>query len=264
MKNLKYYLIIAALAIGLIWLAVGWYKEHQVASTLQDKDKKVKKTILTEAKEIARAVKANGTESVIYDITGNHTPISNVHHTDIPDIVDTAALALDIRTKQLKEITVIAAQYKAEKLQLIAERDSLKNLFYTYNGNGLDLKFTPPNALSPVATADFMGRFGITIAKGNKSRWFTPWKDRELLSVTSDSKYFTVDHVNYIGFDKKTFPFHAEIQTVASYDQFTGAAAGPGVKIQLGRFNASANYRYYDKFKQWGPGATITYKLVGF
>jgi len=264
MKNLKYYLIIAALAIGLICMAVGWFKEHQVASTLQEKNQKVEKKILTEAKEIARAVKANGVESVILDITGNHTPVENVDKTDIPDIVDTAALALDIRTKQLKEVTVIAAQYKAEKLQLIAERDSLKNLFYTYNGNGLDLKFTPPNALSPVATADFMGRFGITIAKGNKSKWFTPWKNRELMSVTSDSRYFTVDHVNYIGFDKKVLPFHAEIQTVSTYNQFTGVAAGPGVKIQLGRFNASANYQYYDKFKQWGPGGTLTYKLVGF
>jgi hypothetical protein len=262
MKNLKYYLIIAALAIGLICLGIGWYKEHQTTVAFRKKEAKVKEQILTGAKEVARTIKENGTEALLLDITDNHTSIKNVNDTDMPDIVDTAALALDIRTKQLKEVTVIAAQYKAQNIQLVTQLDSLKQKFYTYNGNGLDLKFTPPYTPNGLATADFTGRFGITVAKGTKSKFLS--KDKELLSVTSDSKYFTVDHVNYIGFDKDPFPFHAEIQPVASYNQFTGLSSGPGVKVQLGRLNISANYQYYDKFKQFGWGGTATYKIIGF
>jgi hypothetical protein len=263
MKDLKFYLIIAALAIGFICVGIGWYKEHQKTSEYQAKNQKVKEQILTGAKEISRAVKANGAENLILDITGNHTPIKNVDDTDIPDIVDTAAMALDIRTKQLKEVTVIAAQYKAENLELKAQLDSNRHTYYTYNGKGLDLKFTPPYSIADVATADFNGRFTLTAAQGFKKKWLLG-KEKTLLSITSDSPYFTVDHVNYIGFDKEPFPFNIELQPVASYNQFTGVAAGPGVKVEIGRLNLSTNYQYYDKFKKFGWGGTATYRLLKF
>lgn len=262
MKNLKWYIIIVALGVGIICMGIGWYKEHQTTAAYQAKNQKVKEQILTGAKEISRVVKANGSQALILDITGNHTSIKNVDDTDIPDIVDTAAMALDIRTKQLKDVTVLAAQYKAEKLQLTEQLDSMKHAFYTYSGNGLDLKFTPPYAPTNTATADFMGRFGITIAKGNKSKLFS--KSKDLLSVTSDSPYFIVDKVNYIGFDKDPFPFHAEIQSVASYNEFTGLSGGPGVKVEIGRLNLSANYQYYDNFKKFTWGGTASFRLVGF
>lgn len=264
MKNTTNFLIMAALAISLICVGVGWFLEHRKTSAYQASTAKVKEEILTGAKEIARTVRANGTESLVLDITGNHTLISKVDRTDIPDIIDTAAMALDIRTKQLKEVTVLAAQYKAENLQLKAQLDSNKRIFYTFSGNGLDLKFKPPYGQDTNATADFTGRLGITLAKGNKAKWYAPWKNRSLLSVTSDSPFFTVDHVNYIGFDKSSTGFHAEIQPVASYSRFTGLSAGPGVKVELGRFNLSANYQYYDRFKEFTFGGTATYKLIGF
>jgi len=264
MKNLKWYLIIAALAIGMICLGVGWYKSYQTAASFQQKDALVKDKILTGAKEIARAVKSSGAETVLLDITDNHTSNKNVNQTDIPGIVDTAALAIDILKKQLKEVTVINGQYSAEKLQLTAQLDSFRNLYYTYSGNGLDLRLTPPNAMSPVATADFMGRFGITIAKGDRSKWYTPWKSRNLMSVSSDSKYFKVDHVNYIGFDKEPLPFHFDIEPMAAYNKFAGASAGAGINLQVGRFVLRPNYQYYDKYKQFDWGGTATFKIPIF
>ncbi len=264
MKDLKWYIIIIALGAGLICMGIGWYKEHQTTAAYQAKNQKVKEQILTGAKEISRVVKANGAQTLLLDITGNHTSSKNVDDTDIPDIVDTAAMALDIRTKQLKDVTVLVAQYRAENIQLKAQLDSNKRPYYTYNGNGLDLLFKPPYNPTENATADFLGRFGITVAKGNKSKWYSPWKSKDLMSVTSDSPYFIVDKVNYIGFDKDPLPFHAEIQSVASYNEFTGISGGPGVKVEIGRLNLSANYQYYDKFKAFTWGGTASFRLLGF
>ncbi|WP_316778444.1 hypothetical protein [Pedobacter antarcticus] len=253
MKNLKYYLIIAALAIGLICLGIGWYKEHEKTSAYQLTNQKVKDQILTGAKEIARTVNSKGAESVLLDITKNHTTVKNVDRTDIPDIVDTAAMALDIRTKQLKEVTYIAAKYKAENLVLKAQLDSNRKAYYTFNGNGLDLKFTPPYDTNGAATADFTGRLGITIAKGNKSKWYA-WKDKNLLSVSSDSPYFTIDHVNYIGFDHNPALVNVGASIKTNYNKITGIGVGPAVNIKFGNFEISGDYQYYPKFREFVIG----------
>jgi hypothetical protein len=264
MKNFKYYLTIAILAAGLIFVAVGWYKEHQTTSAFQAKNQKVKEQILTGAKEIARTVKANGAESVLLDITGNHVSNKDVNNTDMPDIIDTAAMALDIRDKQLKEVTVIAAQYKAENLHLKAELDSNRRLFYTYSGNGLDLKFTPPYTPQDLATADFNGKVGITIAKGDKVKWYTPWKAKSLMSVSSDSKFFTIDHVNYIGFDKDPINFHLQAQATTSFNKMTGLGVGPGLKLELGRFDFEGTYQYYQQQRNWMYAAKASFRIAGF
>lgn len=263
MQNLKYYLIIAALAIGFICMGIGWYKEHQTTSAYQASSRKVKEQILTGAKEIARTVKENGTEGLLLDITGNHTPIKNVGRTDIPDIIDTAAMALDIRTKQLKEVTVMAAQYKAENLQLKAQIDSDKRTYYTYDQNGLKLKFTPPYDTVKTATADFLGRFSITAAQGYKKKGLFG-KQKTLLSITSDSKYFTIDHVNYIGFDKDPVNLNLEAQATASFNKMTGVGVGPGVKIEIGRWDLSGTYQYYQQQRNWMYGANATFRLARF
>lgn len=262
MKNLKYYLIIAALAIGLVCLGIGWYKEHEKTSAYQLKNQKVKDQILTGAKEIARTVNSKGAESVLLDITQNHTTVKNVDRTDIPDIVDTAAMALDIRTKQLKEVTYIAAKYKAENLILKAQLDSNRRAYYTFNGNGLDLRFTPPYDTNGAATADFTGRLGITIAKGDKTKWYN-WKNKSLLSVSSDSPYFTIDHVNYIGFDHNPAQVNVAASFKTNYNKITGIGAGPALNIKIGRLDLDGSYQYYPNFKQWIIGAGATFKILG-
>lgn len=263
MKNLILYLIITALSIVLIIVGYKWYQDGQKLDKLESSKDDVAKQILTGAKEIKRAVNAKGAESVLLDITGNHTSVNNSNKTDIPDIVDTAALALDIRTKQLKEVTNIVALYKAENLQLKAQLDSNHHTYYTYDANGLKLKLTPPYDTAKLATADFIGTLGITIAQGYKRKWFLG-KEKTLMNVTSDSKFFTIDHVNYIGFDKDPVMFNVEGQATASFNSSIGVGVGPGVKIRLGKLELGGNYQYFQQERSWLYGATAAYKIFGF
>lgn len=261
MKNVKFYVIIALLAAALISIGSKWYQAHESLKILEAGKQEVVKQILTNAKEISRVVKANGSEAILLDITGNHTLSKNSDKTDIPDIVDTAAMALDIRTRQLKEITVIAAQYKAENLQLKSMLDSSQHTYYTYNGNGLQLKFTPPYDSLKNASADFVGTFGITLAQGYKRNWLFG-KEKSLLSVTSDSPYFKISKVNYVGFDPSPQGFNLEGKWKASYNNIAGGATGPALKMTLGRFGIEGDYQYYPDYKKWSWGASTEF-IIG-
>lgn len=261
MKNVKFYLMIALLAAALISIGSKWYLDHQSLKILEAGKQEVAKQILTSAREINRVVKANGSETILLDITGNHTLSKNSDQTDMPDIVDTAAMALDIRTRQLKEVTFIAAQYKAENLQLKAELDSGKHIYYTYNGNGLQLKFTPPYDSLKNASADFIGTLGITLAQGYKKKWLFG-KEKSLMSVTSDSPYFKISKVNYVGFDKSPQGFNIEGKWKASYNTIAGGATGPALKATLGRFGIEGDYQYYPDHKKWSWGASTEF-IIG-
>jgi len=260
MKNLKFYLVIAALIIGLLYVGYQWYQDSRSLKVFEATKREVTKQILTGAKEISRVVKANGTEAVLLDITGNRTSNKNADKTDIPDIVDTAALALDIRTKQLKEVTQIAAQYKAENLQLKAQLDSGHHLYYTYEANGLKLKFTPPYDTVKNATADFLGTFGVTLAQGYKRQWFLG-KEKSLLSVSSDSPYFKINKVNYVGFDRAPPDFGLQAKWKASFNNIAGPASGPALSLKLGRFDLEGDFQYYINNKSWSWGASTEFTI---
>jgi|GEM_PF-4515631 len=264
MNNLKFYLIIGVLSIGLTSALVAYFEEHNQVTAFKSTNQEVKKQILTQAKEVSRAVNAKGIENVIMDVTNNHAPSKvAADNTDIKDIVDTAAMALDIQTRQLKEVTVIKARLEAENLQLKAQLDSNQHLYYTYNQNGLDLKLTPPYDSSTYATADFLGTFNLTAAQGYKKKWFLG-KQKTLLSITSDNPYFKVDKVNYIGFDKDPPNFNLELQASSSFTKLTGAGIGPGIKLEIGRFDLHGDYQYYQQTKNWMYGANATFRLVKF
>ncbi len=263
MENLKFYFIIFLLSVCIIVLGYKWYQNNSELEIAHQSKQKIKDQILTGAKEIKRTVLRNGAENLLLDITGHRTSIGNAEQTDIPDIVDTAAMALDIRTKQLIEVTAIVAQYKAENLQLKAQLDSNKNLFYTYKQNGLELKFTPPYSSSNYATADFLGRFNITAAQGYQRKGLLGRK-KTLLSITSDSPFFIIDKVNYVGFNKEPINFDLELQASASFNQMTGVGVGPGIKMEIGRFDFRGNYQYYQQERAWMYGANVTYKVFGF
>ncbi|KEQ31173.1 hypothetical protein N180_02690 [Pedobacter antarcticus 4BY] len=233
-------------------------------SSFEKSKEKQAKQVLTEAKAISRAVDAKGIENVIFDITKNHASSKNEgFDTDSKGVIDTAAMALDIRNKQLKEVLVINASISARNLQLVEQLDSLKRKYYTYNGNGLNLIFTPPYDSTSSARADFLGSLNLTASQGFKKKWLLG-RERTLLSITSDNPYFKVDHVNYVGFDRKPVSFNAEAHLKSTYNKVIGAGSGPGINIKLGRVDLSGDYQYYPSMKGWMFGAGASIRLVGF
>jgi hypothetical protein len=264
MKNLKFYLIITALVIGLTWVAVKLFKaREQVSSYEKARDKQVK-AIQTEAKEISRKVDSAGIETVLFDVTKNiarQSQLATIEATK--GIIDTTAMALDIQKKQLTEILVINSTLAAENLKLKRNLDANSKPYYTYSGKGLNLKFTPPyNELdsNDQGTADFNANVSIKATQYWKRRWFLGAK-KSILAVSSNSPFFKVNGSDFVEFEQRDPVFGLRIQAGANYNPQTGSIAA---RLDIGRLSFQGNYTWYPESERWRPSINANYDIVRF
>ncbi|WP_448104751.1 hypothetical protein [Pedobacter panaciterrae] len=222
------------------------------------------KQVLTEAKELDRKVNEKGAETVLFNVTDNHAPANNYgKDTDIKGVIDTAALALEISNNKLKEVLVVNANLQAKNIQLQEELDSTKRKYYTWAGNGLTLKFTPPYDAN-AATADINGSIGLTAALGYKKKWLFG-KEQTLLSISSDNPFIKIGKVNYIGFDRYPNKFGLRLQASANYNPQTSSIGfGPSARLDIDRLSIQGNYAWYPDSEQWNPSIYANYDIVRF
>jgi hypothetical protein len=266
MRNLKY--IVGFLA--LIAFAFLLYKYITNSRKLADKEQKehrVATQIVKEAKEIKRAVDAKGIESVLFDITGNKGTVDEIMSNDgTKGIIDTTAMALDIRTKQLKEVLVIKSTLEANNLKLRQQLDSSKRVYYTYNGNGLKLRFTPPNLLdsNSVATADFTADVKIKATQYWKRTWFLGAK-KSILAVTSDNPMFKINGADYVEFEQKQPALGLRLQANSSYNFNTREFGyGPAARLDVGRFSIQGRLTKFPSNPGLSPSVNASYDLIRF
>lgn len=269
MKNWKFYLVIIALVLLCTWLVVKNISANSEVSALKNQKQQQFKAIQTEAKEISRKVDEKGIEQVLFDVTGNTATKAQVKASEgIKGIIDTTAMALDIRTKQLKEILVVKGTLEAENLKLRRQLDANQRPYYTYSGQGLDLKFTPPiNDLDTTdqGTADFKANVGIKATQYWRRNWFLGAK-KSILAVSSlDSKLFKINGADFVEFEQDQPVFGLRIQVGANYNPQTGSLGfGPGARFDFGRLSFQGNYTWYPESDRWRPSINANYDLLRF
>jgi hypothetical protein len=268
MKNIKLYIVIGLLLIGCAVLVVQCFKQRATIAQKEKKDARVTKAIITEAKEIKRKVDEKGIETVLFDITGNKATVAQVQSNEATKgIIDTTAMALDIRTKQLKEILVVKGALEAENLRLRRQVDANNRPYYTYKGNGLNLKFTPPfNDLDTTdqGTADFSANISIKATQYWKRNWFLGAK-KSILAVTSDNPMFKINGSDYVEFEQKQPAFGLRLQANSSYNVGTGEFSyGPAARVDIGRFSIQGRYSKFPGNAKWVPSINASYDLIRF
>jgi hypothetical protein len=266
MKYIKWIIgVLVVLAIA--FLVFKCLEKERKLTEYEQADKKVSKQIQKEAIEIKRQVDKKGIESVLFDITGHKATLDQLVSNDATKGIDTTAMALDIRTNQLKQILVIKATLEANNLQLKKQLDSSRRLFYTYNGNGLKLRFTPPDILdsNSKATADFTANVGIKATQYWKRSWFLGAK-KSILAVTTDMpKMFKINGADYIEFEQKQPSFGFRVQASTNYNPQTGSVGfGPAARFDVGRVSFQGNYTWYPESQRWRPSINANYDLVRF
>jgi hypothetical protein len=266
MKYIKW--IIGALVVfAIAFLAFKCLEKDRKLTEYEQADKKVSKQIQKEATEIKRQVDKKGIESVLFDITGHKATLDQLVSNDATKgIIDTTAMALDIRTKQLKEIQVINSTLAANNIILRKQLDSSRRVFYTYNGNGLKLKFTPADVLdsNSVATADFSANVQIKATQYWKRSWFLGAK-KSILAVTSDNPMFKINGADYVEFEQKQPSFGFRVQASTNYNPQTGSVGfGPAARFDVGRVSFQGNYTWYPESQRWRPSINANYDLVRF
>lgn len=265
MKNIKHYIIYAVLLAGVVFLCLKLFKTKDELAEIQKARASVVAQVQTEAKEIARKVNEKGVETVLYDITGNKVTAEQAASTvGTKGIIDTTAMALDIRTKQLKQVLVIKSTLEAENLQLKRKLDVSQRPYYTYTGNGLDLKFTPPNEVDTFARAEFTANVNIKATQYWKRNWFLGSK-KSILAVTSDNPMFKINGADYIEVEQKQPTFGLRIQANTSYSFDSGLVGyGPAVRFDVGRFSFQGRYSKYPNDPKWKPSINASYDILRF
>lgn len=265
-RSWKFYLAILLLAAICIWLAFKCVDTITENAALKNQKQQQVKAIQTEAREIARKVDEKGIEQVLFDVTQNVATKDQVK-SNTKGIIDTTAMALDIRTKQLKEILVVNSSLQAENLKLKRMVGEDRRPYYTYQGNGLDLKFTPPvNDLDTAdqGTADFKANLKIKATQYWKRNWFLGAK-KSILAITSDNPYFKINGADYVEFEQEQPTFGLRIQANSSYNFDTGEIGfGPAARIDVGRFSFQGRYTKFPSTKGWTKSVNASFDLIRF
>jgi hypothetical protein len=264
--------IIIKVILSLIVLAIvgyfcyDYYLKTTELNRVNQANSNVTKKIKAEAKEIKRKVDENGIETVLFNVTNNKGTVSELLATkDTKDVIDTTAMALDIRTKQLKQILIVKATLETENLKLKKQLDAAKRPFYTFSGNGLDLKFTPPNDLDTAARATFKANVGIIASQYWRRDWFLGSKKSILAVRSQNPEIFKVNGADFIEIEQKQPAFGLRIQANASYNMETGQLGyGPAARFDVGRFSFQGRYSKFPNDPKWKPMVNASYDLLRF
>lgn len=265
MKNLIHYIFYAALIIGCAFLLVKIFDYRKQLSDAEKTESTVKAQVQAEAKEIKRQVDEKGVETVLFEVTGNKvTQQHAISSVGTKGIIDTTAMALDIRTKQLKQVLVVKSTLEAENLKLKKQLDAASRPFYTYSGNGLDLKFTPPNEIDTNARAEFTANVNIKATQYWKRNWFLGAK-KSILAVSSDNPMFKINGADFVEVEQKQPTFGLRVQASTSYNFETGSLGyGPAIRFDAGRFSFQGRYTKFPNDPKWKPSVNASFDLLRF
>lgn len=265
MKNIKHYIFYTVLIAGICFLLVSLFESKKQIAAAEKADKKTADKIKTEAKEIERQVNENGIESVLFDIEPNKaTQEEAASMKGSKNLLDTTAVALDVKTRQLKQVMVINSTLEAENLLLKRKLDATSRPYYTYSGNGLDLKFTPPNDIDTNARAEFSANVNIKATQYWKRNWFLGAK-KSILAVTSDNPMFKINGADFVEIEQQQPTFGLRVQASTSYNFDTGTVGfGPALRFDAGRFSFQGRYSKFPNDPKWKPSVNASFDLLRF
>lgn len=266
MKNISFYIIILALVCVAGYLGKIALDQSRLVSEYQKSRQQIASQIQTEAKQISKKVDEKGIETVLFDVTQNRANVQgdNDLKESTKGIIDTTALALDIRDKQLKEILIVKSSLEAENLRLKKQLDANERPYYTYTGNGLNLKFTPPNEIDTIGRADFQANVNIKATQYWKKNWFLGSK-RSILAITSDNPNFKINGADFVEFEQKQPTLGMRVQGQFNIDPATlDYGVGPGLRIDIGRLSLQGGYLRYPSLKKWKYNVGANYDFVRF
>lgn len=265
MKNIKQYIITAALAIGCIYLLLKLIRQSSKLDAMEQRKRNEDSQVQTEAKEIVRMVDSSGIETVVFDINSNKaSPAELTFSRQTSGIIDTTALALDLRTKQLKQIMLLKSTLEAENIELKKILDSSNMPYYTYNGNGLRLKFTPPNATDTIGHADFTADVQIKATQFWRRSWLLGPK-KDYIAISSNSPLFKINNLDYLEIEQKHDGVQFKIQASSSYNLHSGKFTyGPSARLEVGRLSLTGFYARGSGSSKWAPEISASYDLLNF
>ncbi|TKB96840.1 hypothetical protein [Pedobacter cryophilus] len=212
-----------------------------------------KKEIQIEAAIINRKISKQGIETVTINALSNILPVKEVLKSLI---VDSIAKTNNIKPKQIVNYTSVSFVSKADYLKAIAQRDSFKNLVYTYRNKWLSVSYTPAKD-SIDTTGHFAYQYNTEL---NQTQY---WERYKVLGLKIGRKQA---YVNFALVDSnariqnvKNFvvpyqepKFGISLQARAVYNITSNRFfTGPGLSLDFNKVNVLAYYYYNVNANRW-------------
>lgn len=256
MKNWKIYIVLACLliAIGAVLFAHIQYKKLE---QLQSEIAAAKIVHQAEAKIIAKRIDRDGIEHTILDASANIiTPDDVKKAKKIENVIDTAAAAMGVQSKQIQELTSINLKITAEKLEMQGIIDSLSRMVYYYADQYINAKFTPSG--NNTGILDY--NYHINLSHNRYSIG-----DKTYIDIYTNDKRATIEGVKRLVVEHPVKKNSLAFFGGALYDVTNkGLLAGPGAKLNLGNLQVRGQYAFISSSNNWTPLVGVDYNIVNF
>ncbi len=265
MNRIRSDIIIAALALGCIYLSLQLFKKSKQLSAVDKSIRLQRDSVNMIAKEISRKRDAKGLETVIFDVTRNKASPDNAGLTAAArKVMDTATKALKIQNKQLRQIMILKANLEAENLQLRKQIDTLNRPVYSYKGHDLDMTLKMPDSSGTIEITKLSANLKLNTVQFWRRSWLLGPK-KQFLSIKSDNPLLKLNAVDYLEVENKAPLFQFRLQLSGSYDQRSGDLSyGPAAVLELGRFNFRGHYGKSVKDRTWSSQLSASYDVFRF
>lgn len=233
--------------------------------SLRNDRNNIDKKIQTEANIISRQVDKFGSEHVTISAAENVYPISALKRTGVSlGLIDTVAMALKIKTKQVEELLRINSTLNVKNAKAVYVIDSLKIKTVQYRDRYVTLKYTPDTIDTVAGTFDFRYDADLKIAQYYKRNWFLGAK-KSYIDIWSGDDRVKINGVDRFQVEQKDPAFGLRVQATSTFHPKNGIYGfGGGAKIDVGRFSINPNYIYYPKSGTWAPNLQVNYDLIRF
>lgn len=185
--------------------------------------------------------------------------------------VDSVAKALDIKAKQVEDVTAITTETQADQVAFLQKKvDSLQRVTYYYKDKYLQLAVKAGNPTDTLdkGSFDFKYNADLTIAQY--------WKRRKFLGIGLGAKQSYIDissndpRTTIMGLKKYTVAqkhpdWGLRIQAIQNYS-FISNSANTGIRAQfdLKHLSFTGGYYYNWDLNAWRPSISIGYDLIRF
>jgi chemotaxis signal transduction protein len=252
--------LVAAIAFGLYERKQRYKAETQTAST--------QKVVSQAAKIIDHYIDSSKRNHVVISADSNQleekwykngTAISG-------GIVDTVTAALNIAKKQLQEVTQIASQTKADKLQALKTIDSLKQVTYYYKDRYLQLAYRPARTGDTTDNGQFDFKYNdsLNVVQYWKKDWFLGSK-KSYIDIYSNDPRTSINGVKRLVVKQEQPTFGLRVQAVSNYSFSRKVLnVGPGIQFDIKRFSLIGTYYYDTDLNQWRPSVGLRYDIIRF
>jgi hypothetical protein len=248
------------LCISITAIAYIYFQPTEDKDVISD-SKKLE--ILTEAKLISKKIDRKGLAHTIVEETNSLLPSNLINEGYSNAFVDSLIAETDIQKDEIKALTKINQTIHQDNLKAVQVISTLQEKVYSYTDDNVQLSFKTDSV-------NVNGLFGyainqdLAIREYTKKKWLLG-KQREMMDITSTSKFSTINKVNKISFEKKEDNFDITATSKALFLPKTGGyAVGGQLRIRYKNLSATGSNLFFPATNKFVPVIGLEYRLLKF